>query len=301
MPDPAAPSSAGRPVDARALAHITRRLAHLPEPPWLHREVARRMAERLQLIKQPPKTVIDWSAWLGGSADALQAALPGATRVLVEPESVLLARSQAQHKPGWWPLSRKRAAVFEPAQLPAAAGDLLWANMVLHGVADPPALLASWHRALAVDGYLMFSTLGPGTLEDLRTLYAEAGWGSPMAPLVDMHDLGDMLVQAGFADPVMDQETVTLTWADADALLAELRTLGGNADPARHAGLRTPRWHARLEQRLQARADAQGRIALRFELVYGHAFRVAAKPRVAAQTEVSLDAMHEMLRHGRRP
>lgn len=288
-------------MDARALAHITHRLARLPEPPWLHREVARRMAERVQLIKQPPRTVVDWSAWLGGSADALQAALPGASRVLVEPEPALLARSQAQHKAGWWPLSRKRAAVFEPAQLPAAAGDLLWANMVLHGVADPPALLAQWHRALAVDGYLMFSTLGPGTLEDLRTLYAEAGWGSPMAPLVDMHDLGDMLVQAGFADPVMDQETVTLTWADAGALLAELRTLGGNADPARRAGLRTPRWQALLQQRLQGRADAQGRIALRFELVYGHAFRVAAKPRVAAQTAVSLDAMHEMLRHGRRP
>ena len=59
-----------------------------------------------------------------------------------------------------------------------------------------------------------------------------------------MHDLGDMLVQAGFADPVMDQEMLTLTWPDAEALLAELRALGGNADPARCAGLRTPRWRA---------------------------------------------------------
>jgi malonyl-CoA O-methyltransferase len=120
-----------------------------------------------------------------------------------------------------------------------------------------------------------------------------------MAPLVDMHDLGDMLVQAGFADPVMDQEVLTLTWPDADTLLAELRALGGNADPRRHAGLRTPRWKARLKQRLQDRADAQGRIAMTFEIVYGHAFRVAARPRLAAQTEVSLDTMREMVR--RRP
>jgi malonyl-CoA O-methyltransferase len=220
-------------------------------------------------------------------------------RTVVEPMPALLARSQAAHKRGWWPLSRPKVTVLEPAQLPPAAGKLLWANMVLHGVADPPALMAQWQRALAVDGYLMFSTLGPGTLEDLRALYAEAGWGAPMAPLVDMHDIGDMLVQAGFADPVMDQETLTLSWPDAGALLAELRALGGNADPRRHAGLRTPRWRARLHERLQARADAQGRIALRFEVVYGHAFRVAARPRVAAQTEVSLDTMREMVRNRR--
>lgn len=296
MSDPAAPSSVRRPVDERALAHIVDRQSRLPEPPWLHREVARRMAERLQLIRQRPKTLIEWSAWLGGSREALQAAAADMARIVVEPTPALRARSQALQKRSWWPLARARAGVLDPAQLPSAAGDLLWANMVLQGVADPPALLAQWHRALAVDGYLMFSTLGPGTLEHLRALYAEAGWGPAMAPLVDMHDIGDMLVQAGFADPVMDQETLTLTWPDADALLAELHALGGNADLRRHAGLRTPRWKARLTQRLQALADAEGRIALRFEIVYGHAFRVAARPRVAAQTEVSLDTMREMVR-----
>lgn len=299
MSDPAAPSSVRRPVDERALAHIVDRMARAPEPPWLHREAARRMAERLQLIRQRPKTLIEWSAWLGGSREALQAAAADMARIAIEPTPALRARSQALSKRGWWPLSRDKATLLEPVQLQPAAGDLLWANMVLQGVADPPALFAHWHRALAVDGYLMFSTLGPGTLEGLRTLYAEAGWGSPMAALVDMHDIGDMLVQAGFADPVMDQEMLTLTWPDADALLAELHVLGGNADPRRHAGLRTPRWKARLKQRLQARADAQGRIAMTFEVVYGHAFRVAARPRLAAQTEVSLDTMREMVR--RRP
>ena len=300
MPDPAALPSVRRPVDERALAHIVDRLSRLPEPPWLHREVARRMAERLQLFRQRPASMVEWAGWLGGShgALALAAEMP---RTVVEPMPALLARSQAAHKRGWWPLSRSKVTVLEPAQLPPAAGALLWANMVLHGVADPPALMAQWQRALAVDGYLMFSTLGPGTLEDLSSLYREAGWGAPMAPLVDMHDLGDMLVQAGFADPVMDQETLTLTWPDADALLAELRTLGGNAARTRDAGLRTPRWLAALKQRLKARADAHGRIALRFEVVYGHAVRVAARPKVAPQTEVSLDTMREMVRARRGP
>jgi malonyl-CoA O-methyltransferase len=122
-----------------------------------------------------------------------------------------------------------------------------------------------------------------------------------MAPLVDMHDLGDMLVHAGFADPVMDQETLTLTWTSPEALLDELRGLGGNADPRRAAGSRTPRWKRRLADALAARADAQGRIALRFEVVYGHAFRPAPRPRVQSQTSVSLDAMREMVRSPRQP
>ena len=151
-------------------------------------------------------------------------------------------------------------------------GQLLWANMMLHAVADPAALMQRWRRALAVDGFLMFSTLGPDTLAGLRALYRESGWGVAHAAFTDMHDLGDMLVAAGFADPVMDQERLTLTWATPEALLGELRTLGGNADPARFAGLRTPRWRARLLAALRERAAADGRIALEFELIYGHAF-----------------------------
>ena len=182
----------------------------------------------------------------------------------------------------------------------AGSAGLLWANMMLHGVADPAAQLQLWHRALAVDGFVMFSTLGPGSLQGLRALYARQGWPSPHAAFVDMHDIGDMLVRAGFADPVMDQELITLTWPDADALLAELRTLGGNADPQRFAGLRTPRWRQRLLDALQGLRDEQGRVRLVFEVVYGHAFKAAPKPRIAAQTTVALDDMRSMVRASRR-
>ena len=87
---------------------------------------------------------------------------------------------------------------------------LVWANMVLHLVIDPPALFARWHRLLEVDGVAVFSCLGPGTLRELRELYAGAGWPTPTPGFIDMHDLGDMMVDAGFADPVLDQETITL-------------------------------------------------------------------------------------------
>ena len=130
-------------------------------------------------------------------------------------------------------------------------------------------------------------------------LYRTLGWPPPAHEFTDMHDWGDMLVHAGFADPVMDQETLTLTWATPQAALAELRALGGNAHPARQPGLRSHAWLQSLHGALQERADDQGRVALRFEVVYGHAFRPPAKALVQAQTEVSLDAMREMMRSGR--
>ena len=283
-----------RPVDSRALDHQWRRLRRAPQPPWLHAEAARRMAERLPVIKSRPQVVLDWWAGTGASAEVLAKAYPQARRIAVEVDAPVATP--------WWSPRRWAgpAAVAERALEPGGA-QLVWANMMLHGCADPEAVFAQWHRALAVDGFLMFSTLGPGTLEALSALYRRAGWPPPFAPFVDMHDLGDQLVHAGFADPVMDQETVTLTWADAGAALAELRTLGGNVDLARHAGLRTPRWRQRLLDALAATAGADGRPALAFELVYGHAFRPTPRPRVGGETSIDLADMRTMVKHGRKP
>lgn len=284
--------STRRPLDERALALQLARLRRAPQPPWLHGEAARRMAERLPVIRSRPEVVLDWWATLSASAEVLAAAYPKARRIPVEPV--------AGDAGPWWSPRRWRG---EPAQAEAAlapgAAQLVWANMALHGAADPQAVFRQWHRALAVDGFLMFSTLGPGTLEALSALYAKAGWPPPFAPFVDMHDLGDMLVHAGFADPVMDQETLTLTWADAPAVLAELRTLGGNVDPRRTAGLRTPRWRRRLEAAIAGLAGADGRPALRFEIVYGHAFKPLPRARVAGETRIELDDLRAMTRVGR--
>jgi malonyl-CoA O-methyltransferase len=172
--------------------------------------------------------------------------------------------------------------------------------MVLHFVVDPPALFARWHRLLEVEGVAVFSCLGPGTLAELRDLYAARGWPTPTPGFIDMHDLGDMLVDAGFADPVLDQETITLRWRSADALLAELRQLGGNTHPERHAALRTPAWKARLRAALAERASADGSIGLSFEVAYGHGFKGAPRLRADAPVAVSLDDMRAMVRK-RRP
>jgi malonyl-CoA O-methyltransferase len=186
--------------------------------------------------------------------------------------------------------------------LPEGGVQMLWSNMLLHTVADPQALMQQWHQGLAVDGFLMFSCLGPDTVRELRTLYAELGWPPPTHEFTDMHDWGDMLVHTGFAEPVMDMERITLAFATPERLLAELRELGANLHPARFPALRGPAWQDRLLRALDAhlRTGPDGQLALSFEVVYGHALKPPPRARVGEQTAVSVADMRSMLRGGRK-
>ena len=285
--------------DAVALTHVLDRLARAPSAPWLHQEVARRMAERLPVILQAPERWLDWWGFTGAGADAVRAVWPQSLRSVAEPTPALQQRSRAALQAPWWAWGQRRQDAAQPVwlvpEVPVGQAQMLWANLCLHASTDPVVTLAAWHRALSVDGFVMFSSFGPDTLKELRALYAEMGWPAPHPPYTDMHDLGDMLVHGGFADPVMDQETIVLTWSSPETLLAELRGLGGHLGAQRHTGLRTPRWRDRLLQALAQRADAQGRIALTFELVYGHAYKPAPRAARGELATVSLDALRAKL------
>ena len=297
------PTSPPRP-DGHAVAAALRRLSRAEQPPWLHAEVARRMGERLELIRLRPAVLLDWWGWSGASAELLARARPEARRVAVEPTPAMLQRSLQLARPPWWTARRWSgagpAAQLQDQALPAGV-QMVWANMMLHAEPDPPSLFARWHQALEVDGFVMFSCPGPGTLRELRALYRRLGWPTPTPDFVDMHDLGDMLVHAGFGDPVMDQETLTLRWDGPQALLGELASLGGNIAAGRFAGLRTPRWRSRLLDELAALAGEDGRIGLSFEIAYGHAFKVALRAPPGAPTAVSLETMRSLLRSARTP
>ena len=207
---------------------------------------------------------------------------------------------QALAKP-WWSPARWGAGATQWGPPADASVQMLWANMALHMAADPQGLIARWHRALAVDGYLMFSCLGPDTLRELHAVYAALGWPPAGHAFTDMHDWGDMLVHAGFAEPVMDMERITLTFATPERLVQELRELGCNLHPQRFGALRGRRWRERLYQALADRlADpAQGgQLALTFEIIYGHAFKPAPRVRVSESSAVSLQDMRAMLRRG---
>jgi malonyl-CoA O-methyltransferase len=285
-------------IDPQALRHQARRLCRAATPPWLHAEVAARMAERLAIIKLQPARVLQWSAFLGASAAELARCYPRAEQVCVEPLAEGADRSRAQHARGLLQRLAGRAsvAVLAPQEVQPNSAQLVWSNMALHAEVDAPALVAQWHAALAVEGFVMFSCLGPDSFAELRALHARHGWGAAGPEWWDMHDVGDLLVTAGFADPVMDQDRITLTWSEPENLLRDLRALGGNLAPARFAGLRGRRWRAAYLAALDELRGEDGLLRLTLELVQGHAFKPVPKLRVQPQTEVSLDRMREILK-----
>lgn len=266
--------------------HIDRlaaaRWSAMPAPgvPWLHGEVARRMAQRLDYIKLPTKAWTNWSWQRGG-----------------KPVHPALTTSFWQK---WrrFDLSLSKAAQPTPADL---SQDMIWSNMQLHMEAAPKRVIEAWHAALKTEGFVMFSLLGPDTLIELRAAYQRRGWAAPLHTLTDMHDWGDRLVQHGFAEPVMDMERLTLTFATPERALVELRELGRNLHPARAnkadagKGLLGKAWRTELLAALEECRSADGQIALTFELIYGHAIKPKPRIKLSAQSAISLREMREML------
>ena len=271
--------------------------------PWLHEEVARRMENRLQWMTLQPESWVHWEPLRGGvQVQALLAArYPKSVCYVAQAPTKYEAAARKLIAPAWWSLSRWSGPSLHFG-LPAQPAQMVWANMALHMVADPQALIAQWHRLLQPKGFLMFSCLGPDTLREMRALYATQGWPPASHAFTDMHDWGDMLVHAGFSEPVMDMERITLTFATPERLLLELRELGRNLHPQRFAGLRGRGWHAQLLAQLGqlAKLDSESQLRLTFEIVYGHAFKAPPRMVVAPETAVSLESMRQALREGRK-
>jgi malonyl-CoA O-methyltransferase len=279
-----------------------RRWAQLPvqDAPWLHEEIGRRMAERLALIKLPVQSWADASTWRGGAAAHAGVAtyFPKA-RVYELTQEGSLQTFSPQRGSSWW--QRWRGSPKNEPNAFQGTLHMIWANMCAHQAADPGALLEVWRKALAPGGFLMFSCFGPDTLLELRSLYARLGWAAPAQNFTDLHDWGDWLLTAGFAEPVMDMERLTLTFPSASRLLAELRGLGRNFHPQRFTGLRTRAWRAHLEAQIVAslRTEAKEPLSLTFEIIYGHALAVHPRHAVREQTEISLGEFRAALKRQR--
>jgi malonyl-CoA O-methyltransferase len=241
----------------------------------LEAEVGSRMLERLDYMKLAPQRVLDAGCGPAREAAALAARYPQAAIVLLDaaPPMLRLARPRGGLLSRLLARRARHAVCGDLERLPLATSSvgLAWSNMALHWVADPLAAIRELHRVLQPGALLLFSTLGPDSLKELR---AAAGPARVHA-FTDMHDIGDMLVAAGFADPVMDAEHVTLTYASARHFLADLRASGQTcALTTRPRGLAGRGFLSSLTGTLDAQRRAE-RLEATYEVVYGHAWRAA--------------------------
>jgi len=246
------------------------------------REVDRRMQERLDFVNLKPGRVLDLGCSRGGSFPGLSARYPEADLIGLDLAPAMLTAQRVQ-RAGWqrWlglgkstgPLRLAADAAKIPLKSRSTA--IIWSNLLLHWLNDPLPALAEAHRVLDVGGLLMFSTLGPDSLKELRAAFAD-GYAHTQR-FIDMHDLGDMLVGVGFADPVMDMEVITLTYDDLDTMFTEMRAAGSScAMKARRHGL-TGRGSLEAMRRTYEGMRREGKLSASFEIIYGHAWKTEAK------------------------
>ena len=169
-----------------------------------------------------------------------------------------------------------------PFRLPLVSGsaDLMVSSLALHWFADPGPVFGEVRRVLRPGGLAVFTTLGPGALEELRRSWRTVDSYSHLIDFMDMHDLGDAMVRAGFADVVMDAERISVTWPDVPALLRDLRDLGtGNPLSGRAPGLTAPGRLAALARAHETHRSS-GRLPATVELVHGHGWKREARAEV---------------------
>lgn len=265
-------------IDKMAMRRsFSRAATSYDESAVLQREVCTRMLERLDYIKLKPCSLLDAGSGTGWGGRQLAERYLDAQLISLD---IAIGMLQAAHgRAAWWQKlfggKRQLPVCADVEALPLASGSLemVWSNLALQWCNDLPATFVELQRVLKPEGLLMFSTFGPDTLRELRQSFRGVDDHSHLNRFADMHDIGDMLMQAGFAEPVMDMEYMTLTYDDVRGVLQDLKAIGAhNATAGRAQGLMGKKAFARLVENYE-KLRCDGKLPATYEVVYGHAWK----------------------------
>jgi malonyl-CoA O-methyltransferase len=270
----------------------------------LQSEVRTQLLQRLELTALAPGLVVDLGAGTGQGSRALKDRYPRAQVLAIDSAPGMLR--VADGRQSW---RRRFGRICADAErLPLADGsvDLLFSNLLLPWC-EPERLFMECRRVLAPQGLLTLSAFGPDTLGELRMAWAAVDTHSHVNRFIDMHDLGDALVRAGFAAPVLDVDRYTLQYTDVHALARDLKALGTrNFTRDRPRGLTSPRRFAAMQAAYEG-ARQDGRLPATYEVVFAQAWAPArAAPGRGSlpdsgETKVALADLQQQLRDRRKP
>ena len=310
LPAPNASAKLSAPIDLPLVRRLFAQPERVAESDFLRREISNRMQEKLALVKISPQRVLDAGCGEGTDIVALQKRYPEAQVLGLDGAWGMVSLARQRQLAAQSAVNRlfnslnkllpsgnangsgaNNLACGDFARLPLAANalDMVWSNLALHWHPQPDRVFAEWRRVLRVEGLLMFSCYGPDTFKELRSAFEHVDMAPHTLPFVDMHDFGDMLVNAGFSTPVMDMETIRVTYQTPERLLADVRAWGGNPLESRRQGLLGRSAYAAVLSALEQARGADGKIGLTFEVIYGHAFRPVPKTTSSGESIIRFD------------
>ncbi len=270
MADPAA-------IDKRqARRAFCRAAARYDEVAVLQREIAGRMLERLRLVRLQPRSILDLGSGTGLAIDGLMQRYPGSRVLALDFALPMLQRARRRGR-----LLRRPACIcgdLERLPIADASIDLIYSNAALQWSNDLEATFRELLRVLRPGGLLMFTTFGPDTLKELRQAWSVVDGYSHVSNFPDLHEVGDALVRARFADPVVDVDRMTLTYREVDGLMRDLKVLGAhNVTRERPRGL-TGRGRLQAMRAAYETCRRNGLLPASYEVVYGHAWAPEPRP-----------------------
>ncbi|MDN5864785.1 MAG: malonyl-ACP O-methyltransferase BioC [Gammaproteobacteria bacterium] len=243
----------------------------------LHAEVQARLLERLELTSLQPRRILDLGTGTGRALRPLAERYPQAEVIAVDRVLPMIARARRRR----WRLRRFGCAAARAEALPFAAqsADLVFSNLMLHWSPAPEQAFTEIERMLRSRSLFLFTAFGPDTLRELRAAWSAVDGFTHVHSFEDMHNIGDALVHAGFVEPVMDMECITLSYTQVRDLTRDLKQTGmGNVAAGRTRALTgTRRWEAM--ERAYERFRVEDRLPATYEVVYGTAWTRVRLPR----------------------
>lgn len=244
----------------------------------LQDKVGEGLLERLELMRISPGILLDLGSGPGKLARKLKQRYRAARIVQMDIAENMLRTSR---RSSFRVFSRQSYLCADAENIPLAENtvDMVFSNLMLQWSRDPGLLFEEVLKVLKPEGLYVFSTLGPDTLRELRESWAAADDQGHVNAFMDMHDLGDALIRTGFADPVMEVETLTLTYETVAGLMADLKGLGAHyISSARRKTLTGKKRLLKMQSEYEKRRR-DGRLPATYEVIYGHAWapRTAAK------------------------
>ena len=236
------------------------------------------MLSRLDLVKLSPQIILDAGCGTGLGSRMLQQRFGGATIVSLDMAINMLHKTRTNQPFLKRMFSQPSLLCADIEALPLVENSvgLIWSNLALQWCNDLDAAFGACFNSLQPEGLLMFSTFGPDTLKELR-IASSADANTHVSRFIDMHDIGDALVRAGFNAPVLDVERYTLTYDDVKAVMKDLKSIGAhNATQGRQRGLAGKGFLQNLTQQYE-QFRVGGKLPATFEVVFGHAWKPQPK------------------------